>query len=197
MTKYIILALALMGFTTPVAAADAITACDKLAGHPEDPDKVGPGVSKPDLAKAIEVCTADLKTDPENRRLRYQLARVLFYSQRTEEAMPHLEFAANAGSQQAQFVLGYIIDEALQGVKRDVCKVEDMWYKSANQGRHAALVSYVHHVVNDQFKGCKVQASSAEIEAYLAKAQKDASGFYQTLLARTLTADYARFKQGQ
>jgi hypothetical protein len=190
--------IAVLGVSSPVTAADTVTACDTLASHPEDPDRIAPGVEDiKDKDAAIAACEADVKKDPNNRRLRYQLARVLFYSQRTADSIPHLEFAANAGSQQAQFVYGYIIDEALQGVKRDACKVEDLWFKSANQGRFAALVSYPHHVMNNKFAGCKVQATPAQIDAYLAKAKGAADGYYQTLLAQTLTEDYARFKGAQ
>lgn len=197
--KKVLLSFAVaIGFASSAMAADAVTTCDTLASHPEDPDRIAPGVDEvKDMPAAIAACEADVKKDPNNRRLRYQLARVLFYSQKTEAAIPHLEFAANAGAQQAQFVLGYIIDEALQGVKRDACKVEDLWFKSANQGRFAALVSYPHHVINAKFAGCKQQASVAQIDEYLAAAKKKADGYYQTLLVQTLTEDFARFKGGK
>jgi hypothetical protein len=172
-----------------------ITQCDKLVSHPEDPDRVAPGVSDvKDHVAAIAACEADVKKDPNNRRLRYQLGRVLFYDQQTAKAIPHLEYAATAGSQQAQFVLGYIIDEALQGLKREPCKTEDLWFKSANQGRFAAQVSYPHHVMNARFQGCKLQADAKTIDGYLDKAKAQADGYYQQLLVKTLTADYARFK---
>jgi len=191
-------ALAAIGFATPSIAAETVTECDKLTSHPEDPDKVAPGIDDiADKALAISTCEADVKKDPNNRRLRYQLARVYFYSQQTEKAMPHLEYAANAGSQQAQFVLGYIIDEALQGVKREPCKVEDLWLKSAKQGRLAALISYPHHVAFNKFEGCKIQATPAEIDGFLAQAKKDADGYYQQLLTATVTANYAKFKAGK
>lgn len=184
--------------STLAYANDVVTECDRLTSHPEDPDRIAPGVEDvKDLKAAIAVCEADVKKDTENRRLRYQLARVYFYSQQTDKAMPHLEFAANAGAQQAQFVLGYITDEGLQGVKRDACKVEGLWYKSANQGRFAALVSYPHHVINNKFSGCKIQATTSEIDAYLAKAKETAKGYYQTLLVSALIADYQRFKAGK
>ncbi len=178
-----------------VSHAQQVTECDKLVSHPEDPDRVAPGIEDvKDHVAAIAACEADVKKDPTNRRLRYQLGRVLFYDKQTDKAIPHLEFAATAGSQQAQFVLGYIIDEALQGLKREPCKTEDLWFKSANQGRFAAQVSYPHHVMNKMFEGCKQQATPATIDAYLAKAKTAASGYYQQLLVKTLTSDYARFK---
>jgi TPR repeat protein len=175
--------------------AQQVTQCDKLVSHPEDPDRIAPGIDDvKDLPAAIAACETDLKADPNNRRLHYQLGRVLFYDQQTTKAMPHLEMAANAGSQQAQFVLGYIIDEALQGLKREPCKTEDLWFKSAKLGRFAAQVSYPHHVINAHFGGCKLQASPAEIDAFLAAAAKQADGYYQQLLVKTLMADVTRFK---
>jgi TPR repeat protein len=189
--------LSVLALPTVAFAQNAqITECDKLVSHSEDPERVSPGIDDvKDKTVAITACEADVKKDPNNRRLRYQLGRVLFYDQQTAKALPHLEFAANAGSQQAQFVLGYITDEALQGIKRDACKVEDLWFKSANQCRFAALVSYPHHVMNARFEGCKQQANVAQIDAYLAKAKKDAAGYYQQLLVKTLTSDFERFKQ--
>lgn len=184
-----------LAFAPFAVQAQQVTECDRLVSHPEDPDRVAPGIEDvKDKAAAIAACEADVKKDPNNRRLRYQLGRVLFYDQQTAKAVPHLEFAANAGSQQAQFVYGYIIDESLQGLKREPCKTEDLWFKSAKQGRFAALVSYPHHVINAKFAGCKLQASPADIDGFLAKAKTTAAGYYQQLLVKTLEADYARFK---
>jgi hypothetical protein len=177
------------------AQGQNVTRCDTLVSHPEDPERVAPGVEDvKDKAAAIAACEADVKADPTNRRLHYQLGRVLFYDGQTAKAIPHLETAANAGSQQAQFVLGYIIDEALQGLKRAPCKTEDLWFKSAKQGRFAAQVSYPHHVINGKFEGCKLQATPADIDGFLDKAKGQAAGYYQQLLVKTLAADYARFK---
>ena len=194
----LILAAVLAAFSFPaVSDAQQVTECDKLVSHPEDPDRVAPGIHDvKDHVAAIAACEADLKKDPTNRRLKYQLGRVLFYDKQTDKAIPLLEASATAGSQQAQFVLGYIIDEALQGLKREPCKTEDLWFESAKQGRFASLVSYPHHVMNKLFEGCKQQASAADLDDYLAKAKKSADGYYQELLVKTLTSDYARFKAG-
>jgi TPR repeat protein len=121
---------------------------------------------------------------------------VLFYDQQTEKSLPHLQFAADAGSQQAQFVLGYITDEGLQGVKRDPCKVEDLWVKSARQGRFAAQVSYANHVMTGRFGACPQQADAAEIAGFLDAAKKQAGGFgyYAVVLADVLARDFAAWR---
>ncbi|NKB43664.1 MAG: hypothetical protein GKS03_05235 [Alphaproteobacteria bacterium] len=182
-------ALALSG--PAVAEGDFITECDALASHPEDPDRIAPGVDDVLLLAGRAACEAAVAEDPENRRLRYQLGRVLFYAGDTSESMPHLEFAAESGSKQAQFVLGYIIDEALQGLKRDACKVEDLWVRSARQGRFAARVSYPRNVALGKFDGCEIQANSSEIGSFIDAAREQADGYYQGLLVAEVAATYA------
>ena len=58
-----------------VATAQAITACDWEVGHPSDPDRFGPGVSssRVDTEHDMAACLGDLKTDPDNPTLQYQL----------------------------------------------------------------------------------------------------------------------------
>ncbi len=173
------------------------TQCDLLAGHVEDPDRVGPGAKKvADNKVAIAACGKDLAADSGNRRLQYQLARVLFYDDQVDRAIRMLGSAADAGSQQAQFVLGYITDEGHRGVKKDVCKVEDLWVRSARQGRSAALVSYPHHVMGGNFTGCRQQANDDEVPRFLEQAKQQASGFeyYGELLVAQLTKDFAAYR---
>jgi len=185
-----IAALAFAG-TAKADGHEEVTECDVLVSHPEDPDRIAPGVNDVLLLAGLAACEAAVAEDPENRRLRYQLGRVLFYGGDAEASLPHLEFAAEAGSKQAQFVLGYITDEALQGIKRDACKVEDLWVRSARQGRFAARVSYPRHVAHGKFKGCDIQASSSEINSFIEAAREQADGYYQQLLVEEVAATYA------
>jgi TPR repeat protein len=178
--------------TPPVISGNhsMVTECDKLVSHVEDPDRVATGVKEVMLVAGTAACRDAVKNDPENPRLRYQLARVLFYSEITEESISHLEFSAKAGSEQAQFVLGYIADTGLQGVTRSPCIVEDLWFRSATQGRFAALVSYPRHVALGKFKDCTIQAGPSEILKFLAKAKEKASGYYQKLLVNDVAVQY-------
>ncbi|MEQ9444962.1 MAG: hypothetical protein RJS98_05310 [Rhodospirillaceae bacterium] len=181
-----------LAFAAPTFAEDeVVTECDILVSHPEDPERVAPGVDDVLLLAGQAACEAAVAADPENRRLRYQLGRVLFYSGDASKSLPHLEFAAEAGSMQAQFVLGYITDEAFQGIKRDACKVEDLWVRSARQGRFAARVSYPRHVAHGKFEGCDIQASSSEIMSFIDAARGQADGYYQQILVEEVAATYA------
>ena len=61
--------------------------CDVLAAHPSDPDKIADGVGGDVmLVPAVAACKDAVSKDPNNRRLRYQLGRVLFYSGQTQDA---------------------------------------------------------------------------------------------------------------
>jgi hypothetical protein len=87
----------------------------------------------------------------------------------------------------------------LSGAKKDSCKVEDLWVRSARQGRFAAQVSYPHHVIGGNFAGCKVQAGDDEIAGFLEQAKKNAGpfGYYGELLAATLATDFAAHRAGK
>lgn len=191
-----------MAMTTAGAQAatdpEAVTECDKLASHGSDPERVSPGVSQSGMRKsaAIAACLADTELQPENRRLRYLLGRAYFYSGRTEDAMPHVTYAAEAGHRQAQFVLGYIYDGGLQGVAQDRCKAEALWLRSARQGRFAALVSYPHHVVRGMFDDCNVQASNEEMTDFLETAKGMASDYYRRMWTADVAADFAAYQEG-
>lgn len=178
--------------------AEAVTDCDRLASHGSDPERVAPGVSQSGMRKAaaIAACLADTDMQPENRRLRYLLGRAYFYSGRTEDAMPHVTYAAEAGHRQAQFVLGYIYDGGLQGVTQDRCKAEALWLRSARQGRFAALVSYPHHVVRGLFDACDIQASNEEMAGFLETAKGMASDYYRRMWTADVTADFAAYQEG-
>lgn len=188
-------ALAALMMTGPMtgsvwADGHEMTECDHLLSHPEDPDRVAPGVEDPLLFAGTAACRDAVEKDPNNPRLRYQLGRVLFYSGSASDSLPHLEFAAANGSEQAQFVLGYITDEGFQGIKKEPCKVEDLWVRSARNGRFAARVSYPRHVAHGKFDGCDIQASPSEIRSFLEAAKAQAAGYYQQLLVDEVMATY-------
>ncbi len=175
-----------------------VTACDRLAAHPEDPDRVAPGVATKnvDLPGAIAACAADAGKVPpastDYARLQYQLGRAYFYDQQTQKALPPLERAAAAGSEQAQFVLGYVIDEGLQGIPANPCQVEDLWVRSARAGRLAAQVTYPHHVLRGRFAGCRIQATPDEMRAFLqSAASRPDNNYYEGLLISVLQGELA------
>lgn len=71
--------------------------CDLLAGHPDDPEHLGPGVTDDqlDAGAALVACQDAVKREPRTGRLQFQLARALLGSDRPGEAITVLKQAAD------------------------------------------------------------------------------------------------------
>jgi TPR repeat protein len=186
-----IMALA-CGLNQP-ASAQAVTQCDRLAAHNSDPDKVLPtGVSGKDIgAAAIDACQQAVAADSANLRLRYQLARALAENGRAAEGHADMHLAADGGYRQAQFVLGYLYDEGMQGLSRNPCKAAGLWQRAARAGLFAALISYPHHVVNGHFTNCALDGDTAELRDMLQQAQAMAPDYYQRMIINDLLTSLA------
>jgi hypothetical protein len=186
------LALLLMA-EPPVGVDRPANDCDRMAANPEDPDVLAPGTPRAriDLPKAIAACEAAVKADPNDPRMRYQLARVLAYGDQTARGAAEMKRSADQGYRQAQFVYGLQIDRKRPGVPTDMCIAEAYWLKSARADRLAAQVSYVRHVTDGHFKSCKLGADKAEMGRFLDVAEK-VGDYYQRMLAEELREDLAK-----
>lgn len=175
------------------ASPDAITQCDRLAAHPEDPDHLGVGLptKQVNLPKALAECGREVKKQPDNARIRYQYARALAYSGKWAEAAPEMKKAADAGYRQAQFVYGLFVDRKRDGAPHDVCIAEEYWLKAARSGRQHARVLYVDEYLDGKFGACRVEVSQAELGALLDSAAAEASEFYERLLIKNLQQQLA------
>lgn len=164
--------LALGALALPQAHAD-VTDCDRVAAHPSDPDKVLPGFSRAqiDLPKAIDICRRVLAERPRHARTAFTLGRVLFYSQRTAEALPYLEQAAAAGYRQAIFVLGFVYYDGRQ-VKRDDCRAAELWQKSVALEHPWTGAYLVTGYLEGRFKACGLELGDAEIDRYATLARE-------------------------
>jgi hypothetical protein len=185
--------LILLGlFAATVGQAHEMTECDRLVSHPLDPERITTGVSSSAVKhpEGIAACLSAVADDPENPRLNYQLARVYYYDDQADKAMPYLEMAAGAGYRQAQFVLGYILSiTPTKDAKANGCRIEDLWLKSARAGRLASMVSYPHHAVRGGFSGCKLRADKAEMLGFLERSKKRKLSYYQGVLIADLIED--------
>ncbi|MFK7958601.1 MAG: hypothetical protein AB8B96_21090 [Lysobacterales bacterium] len=176
----------------PLHAAEEPTACDSLAAHPEDPHRIAPGQSRAgiDLPVAITTCRRDVQTHPENGRLRYQLARVLFYSGQFDDAMEEMRLAAEGGHAQAQFVYGIFVIKKRPGAPTDACVAARNWQASAAGGRHAASVHYAIQTLRGTFEQCEDPAPAKELTDWLNAAVRSApvgyEGYYQRLFIEDL-----------
>ena len=171
--------------TMTIADADpAITECDRLAAHPEDPDHIGAGVATQnvDLPRAVAACRTELAKQPDNQRIRYQYARALAYSGQWDASALEMKKAADAGYRQAQFVYGLFVDRGRPGTPRDTCLAGEYWLKAARAGRQAARVQYVHDHLEGKFASCQGTASIDELKDLMAAAAADGRDFYERLL---------------
>lgn len=154
-----------------------VTQCDWLANHPYDPRRVTGGVEREDVAldEAIPACAEALQADPDNPRLTYQRGRTLFYAGRVTEAYPHLQRAAlDMDYPQAQFVLGYLHDEA-EGVERDTCLAAKLWRRAALQGLFYAEYSFAKAMMAGRFDACTVRKDRGEAAGFLQSALSKAA----------------------
>lgn len=173
----------------PSRYSQAVTECDRLASHPEDPYHVAPGRERAeiDLPKAIAACEAAVRADPRNPRLNYQLARVYGYSGSGEKAIPYRAVAVDADYPQALFVVGYLHLTGLNKQPKDVCRAGELLRRSALQGRLAGQVGFPRWALQGLFAGCPVRQDPAEMLSFLDAAKKQTGGdFYKDQLIAVL-----------
>lgn len=169
-----------------------ILACDRIAAHPLDPARVAPGqpTGNIDLPLAIQICRADLNDNPDNARIRYQYARVLFYAGQFDEALAEMRRAANYGHAQAQFVYGIFVVKQRPGAPRDKCIAERNWQAASAGGRHAAAVHYATQKLRATFDTCSDVAALEELMQWLDAAHDAApagyAGYYRRLFIEDL-----------
>lgn len=170
-----------------------VTKCDELAAHHSDPERVTDGVTQEAMDKpaAINACLIALKTDPENPRLNYQLARAYGYSGLHEDGDPYRVKALNAGYPQSLFVVGYIRIEGWDGREPDVCYGGELVRRSAEAGRFAGLVGFPHYVQTGRFQNCDTYPviEQEQMQQFLDRAETQAADYYQRILVKSLKAN--------
>jgi len=165
-----------------------ITECDLASAHPSDPNKVAPGVSQADMnfPAAIAACEAAVAEDPDNPRLRYQLARVYTYSGQTGKGWPHMEAAVAAEYPQALFVSGYMQYLGRSGANADACAAGRLLRRAAQYGRLAGQIGFTRYALDGGFDRCEGLAEPAELRPFLAAAAESTSDYYRTMLVGML-----------
>ncbi|MCW5572725.1 MAG: hypothetical protein KIT37_06805 [Steroidobacteraceae bacterium] len=178
-----------------------VTGCDLLAAHPDDPNKVAPGLkqSQIDLPAAIGACQAAVARDPQNPRLNYQLGRVYGYSGQGEKAAPYRDAALAADYPQALFVYGYLHLLGENKATRDVCLAGELLRRSALYGRIAGQIGFPFWSLKGEFAGCAVRQDYDEMLQFLSAADEQTGDFYQEtaieLLQNAIKAKTARKKR--
>ncbi|WP_405240327.1 tetratricopeptide repeat protein [Lentisalinibacter orientalis] len=149
----------------------AVGACDRLAGHPADPERVTAGVGRSDmdLTAAEEACRTSVAEYPEHARSQYHLGRVLYYQGHYKEALPHLKKAAEYGYAQAIFVLGYIRVTGDLGEK-DYCSAGEYWLDAAALDHPWSGYFLADAAVEGRFSECAFDIDDDQIRRFAALA---------------------------
>jgi TPR repeat protein len=176
-----------------LVSGQSMTACDREVGHPSDPERVGPGVSSSqvDTERAMAACTADLRADPDNPRLQYQLARAIVYhadrhGTSYEEGMVYLAQSADAGHVQAMFVYGLMLSREARA-----CEAAPWTRRAAEGGLKAARLAYVDSAVGGQWADCDVTFNKDVMSDFLDAAADQVSGYYEKMLLGALRREVA------
>jgi hypothetical protein len=163
------------------------TACDVLASHPDDPNRVAPGRDRAEIAKdypgAIAACRSAVERDPGNARLQYQLARVLGYSGQGKLAMPHRAKSVQGRYPQALFVVGFLYLTGQNENPKDPCRAGELIRESAIEGRVAGQIGFPRYAMQGLFDGCDVKVERTEMRGFLDAAARQVAGdYYRTML---------------
>ena len=117
----------------PAAPESSNDACDRFAANPLDttrpPGVAGVPSGDIDVVNAVPACRTAHQTDPNNRRVTYQLARALDKAG-DPAALQLYEAAAAAGLALAMNNLGIIYQRGLDGQNKDLIEAT-RWFRSA------------------------------------------------------------------
>ena len=164
------LAVATEVLPAPAGRSAAITACDRWATDPEDPQRVTAGIESGlvNTRQAIRDCAIALAADPGNPRLAFMLGRALDLAERFTEAEAFYRQAAQSGYADALYNLGLMYRTG-RGVPADDQVAAGFYFDSAMQGSlnaRKALASLYEH-------GWGVPQSDAEMLHWLNLAAAD------------------------
>jgi len=155
----------------PVGQDVPLHACDRLAAHPSDADRIGNSVSfetlKSQTSEALEACRQAVSDNPGLSRFEFQLGRVLDALQQFEEAVEWYQKAADSNYTAAMFNLAVSYDDG-EGVTKDQATANRWYRKAADQGRSSAMWNLAINL--DEGKGGPHDAKGAA--DYLLKAFK-------------------------
>ena len=187
------------GLQVAPAVAQSLTDCDLEVAHPSDPDRMGPGVpsSEVNTERAMAACRADLKRDPSNARLQYQLARAIVYhadrrGTSYEEGMQYLAESAEAGHIQAMFVYGLMLKREGQS-----CDALSWTRGAAEAGLKSARLTYVDDAMSGEWSACGEVFSTDVMLGFLDGAAEQVSGYYETMLLAALRREVEAFTNSQ
>lgn len=168
------------------------TACDRMAASRYDRTRLAPPVARADMdvPKVIAQCEADLKANPGDPRILFQLGRVYGYAGDAGKTRATREAAAAAGNHNAVFLLGFLDWNA---AKDDAarCTAARTMKLAADRGNYSAQLTYASFWLEGRFEMCADAASKAEVTGYVRAARPAVDGFFETRFADHLQSEIA------
>jgi TPR repeat protein len=134
-----ILIATLVGGIGAAGAAPADTAtCDRLAAHPDDPDKPADvkgslDIAAPDVATALEACKIAAAAPDAPRRVLFELGRAYEFNRQPAEAARAYRKAVEAGSTSAMVGLGALYARGA-GAKMNAAEARKLFERAAAAG---------------------------------------------------------------
>lgn len=117
---------------------DHVELCDKLASHPDDPEKpagiAGVEDDRVDAAAAIRTCQEAIEEEPDEPRLRFQLARAYLFTDRNEDALDLLVEAAKEGHGGSLAYLGDVMLYGAGGLESEPDIAKSLYLHAAEAG---------------------------------------------------------------
>lgn len=119
----------------PQGLSAVVTACDIVAGDPDDPRRITDGVpwGLVNVRRAVQDCSAALAEDPTNARLLHQMGRILDIQGRYEEAEGFYRLAAASDYSASLVNLGFL-HVAAKGRERDYETALGYYRRAADLG---------------------------------------------------------------
>lgn len=155
-------------------ASAHVTECDWVAGHTTEPERQAPGIPPRQInyKGASFACERDLKADPENIHLMYQLGHMLWFQSPVQDRARSLELirtAADRGYAQAQFAMGMAYSDGIFGdlLPVNFCESAKYHLKAARWGRYASLISYSRFAIKGKFDACEEKVDWNEVAGFL------------------------------
>ena len=172
-----LLAFALAAHCPARAQSADLVLCDRLAAHPDDPDrpKDVKGVSEiapSDVATALKFCKV---AAAGSRRALYELGRAYAANKQMPEAVASYRKAADKGSTSAMVELGVLLGTG-SGVAKDPAEARKLFERAAKEGNARGVSNLA------AFNG-GASSNPAEARALLAKAAEANSPDAQFQLA--------------
>jgi tetratricopeptide (TPR) repeat protein len=125
-------------FVPASAAPSDIETCDRLAAHPDDPDKPANikgsyDIAEPDIPAAMKACKTAAEAHDAPRRIWFELGRAYEFNRQPAEAVSAYRKAVEAGSTTAMVGLGALYANG-NGVKADLGEARRLFERAGAAG---------------------------------------------------------------